>query len=91
VAGTETGSARDIWKRYGAEAQVTKREFDTYFSGASRAVAIRVGAVRSLETPITLAELRRRWPNFAAPQSFRYMEPLEISHLLNGERRALLD
>lgn len=86
----EIGTVEGIWRRRGADAALTRKEFDDYFVGATQAVAIRVGGARRLDTPVPLGELRRRRPMFTAPQTFRYMVPQELSDILNGERQALL-
>lgn len=90
VEGTEVGSPDEIWDRYGEDVGLTRSEFDVYFAEAHRAVAIRVGSARTLPMPLSLAELRRRRPLFTVPQSFRYVAPVELSEILNGERPALL-
>lgn len=86
----ETGTLDGIWSRRGADAALTREEFDDYFAGATQAVAIHVGGARRLETPVSLGELRRRRPTFTAPRTFRYMAPQELSEILNGECEALL-
>lgn len=87
---TVTGAPSAIWESYGARSGLTRREFREYFSGAGIAAAIHVSDARELDEPLTLAELRRRNPAFHVPQSYRYMEPIELSTVLNGERKALL-
>ena len=90
VRAIETGTPDAIWHRHGLDAGLSRPEFDNYFVGADRAVAISVGSARRLETPLDLEELRRRRPTFTAPQTFRYIFPHELSQILNGQRDALL-
>lgn len=90
VEETVVSALDNAWRAFGAEAAVTRREFDDYFAGASTVVAIRVTQPQRLASPITLDELRRRHPAFAPPQSFRYVRPAELSQILNGERNHLL-
>lgn len=90
VTAIDTGTPDGIWGRHGADAALSRQEFDYYFRGASRAVAISVGSARRLETPVDLTELRRRRPTFTAPQTFRYVVPHELRQILNGERDVLL-
>lgn len=90
AAATEVGTPATIWRRVGRAASVSREEFDRYFDGAPRAVAIHVEAVRCLQEPVALAELRRRLPSFRAPQSYRYLQQDEVNGLLNGERQLLV-
>jgi predicted transcriptional regulator len=79
-----------MWSSYRTRSGLTRREYRDYFSGATVAVAINVGAVRQLDEPLPLEELRRRSPTFHVPQSYRFMPTDELGVVLNGERRALL-
>lgn len=82
---TEVGTSSEIWAKYGAESALNRAEFDEYFDGAKQAVAIVPAEIRQLDFPVTLGELRRRYPSFVVPQSFRYVRPTELTQILNGE------
>ena len=69
VTSTEVGSRTALWNSHGKRSGLTRNEYREYFSGASVAVAISVGAVRALDQPLALSELRRRTPAFHVPQS----------------------
>lgn len=90
VLSTTVGSPSAIWASHAAKSGLTRREYRDYFAGATVAVAINVGAIRSLSEPLTLGELRRRNPTFQVPQSYRFMAGEELGLVLNGERRKLL-
>ncbi len=67
----ERASPTDIWKRWGRSAAVSRAEFEAYYAGASRAVAIVVKSAHALSRPIPL----REWGHLVrAPQSFVYVE-----------------
>jgi predicted transcriptional regulator len=57
-------------------------EFDDYFAGTDRAVAITVRTPRRLEVAVPLRVLRHLLLGFQPPQSFRYMSADEAETLL---------
>jgi predicted transcriptional regulator len=89
VASTETDTPRRLWGRVSSHVGISRAEYYDYLAGAPTATAISVESVRRLEAPIALDELRQRYPAFVVPQSFRFVEDMEISQMLNGERRRL--
>ena len=68
-----TGTPGAVWNAESARADVTKEEFDSYFKGATRAVAIELLNATQLSSPITLKEMRERVASFNPPQSFRFL------------------
>jgi predicted transcriptional regulator len=52
---------------------VSKGEYLAYFSGAKLATAIWLRNVEALDRPVTLRQLRNRWPWFRPPQSYCYV------------------
>jgi predicted transcriptional regulator len=81
VERVDIGPQDEIWREHGHATGLTRDEFDRYFAGAGRAVAITVSNVRHLKKPKSLAELRRRWSGFRPPQSFRYLSPSQVAQL----------
>ena len=79
-----------LWKRHQGEIGLSANDFYEYLRGASVGHAIPIADVRSLEEPIPLGELRRRWTRFSAPQTHRFVHPKELGSILNGERDVLL-
>lgn len=61
----------EIWKKFGKTAQITRADFDNYFSGMQQGFALKISNARSFSRPINLTELRDRF-NFEPPQSFLY-------------------
>ncbi len=61
----------DIWKKFGSKAQISRSDFDKYFSGLQEGFALTMTNPKSFTRPIDLAELRERF-GFEPPQSFLY-------------------
>ena len=81
VASVDVGPAADIWPTHGPRTGVTQLEFDRYFDGAARAVAISLRDARRVLRPRTLSELRERLPGFVPPQSFGYLSAEDVDQL----------
>ncbi len=63
-----------IWHEYSKLALVTKDDFDDYFSGVDKGIAIRFKNPRSFSQPLSLADLREKC-GFEPPQSYSYPRP----------------
>ena len=84
LGGQWTESLSAVWRAESARADVTREEFDAYFEGATRAVAIQLLNPVRLDPPVTLNEMRERVPGFNPPQSFSFLrrERLQDAALL---------
>jgi predicted transcriptional regulator len=71
-----------LWRDIKDKAGVTRNEFEDYFNGAKAGVAIHIKDVQELSFPITLSTLRKLWPNFRPPQSYRYVSAGQLSEIL---------
>jgi predicted transcriptional regulator len=69
VDGVENAAPSTLWRRYGGRTSLTRREFDDYFLGCEKGVAIRVGEIHRLPTPVALRTLGDLVP----PQGFAYL------------------
>lgn len=67
-----------LWEKHGSATGVTRREFRSYFEGASEGTAISVRRVVTLSRPVELADLGSPVP----PQSFRYVDNSVATKLL---------
>jgi predicted transcriptional regulator len=65
-------------------AAVSEAEYDAYFRGAARAVAIHLENVVSLYNPITLGDLRGNHESFQPPQSWHFLDETQLSRLFGG-------
>lgn len=72
------GNPKYLWRVAGNESGITKKEFDTYYSGLSLGFAISASKIWQLKHPILLANLKRRWAHFTPPQGYRYIHLEEI-------------
>jgi predicted transcriptional regulator len=61
----------ELWEMFADVGEIGADAFDGYFDGAESGVAIRVGRVSGLSTPIELEELI---PSAVPPQSYRYAD-----------------
>jgi predicted transcriptional regulator len=76
------GTRESIWRMAGQESLLTRREFDRYFIGAERVVALRLKSPLRSPKPLSLASMRHEWPGFHPPRTFRYVD----LRGLNGQR-----
>lgn len=63
-------------------AAVSEAEYDTYFHGAARAVAIHLENVVLLSNPLTLSDLRGRHKSFQPPQSWHFLDEIKLMRLV---------
>ena len=64
----------EIWRVYGKEALIDRKDFESYFTGLSEGVALKFTNVQQLPKQFNLSELRSRF-GFEPPQSFLYAKP----------------
>ncbi|HEY5305207.1 MAG TPA: helix-turn-helix domain-containing protein [Pseudolabrys sp.] len=65
---------KSLWKTYGKMAQISRNDFDDYFSGVSDGFALKIAKAKPFRRPLDLEELRKRF-GFEPPQSFLYATP----------------
>ncbi len=86
VESIESGSLESMWRRVRTAAGVSRAEYLEYFEGAEVAAAIRLSDVTAFDKPMSLSELRERWPWFRPPQSYCFVrasfkEPTRVASL----------
>jgi predicted transcriptional regulator len=82
IEGIQVDGMDETWERHGEETGLNREEFDAYFQGAEQAVAISLRRVHRLAEPRPLDELRSRIVGFRPPQSFRYLDSLQVASLI---------
>lgn len=82
-----SGSPQEIWHTVSELAGVSRKVFDDYYAGQNVAFALEIIDVWEFENPITLQELRSRFPDFVVPQSYRYLKTNERRSFRNLKRR----
>lgn len=71
----EVLSPRTIWKKYGKNICISKKEFDEYTAGRATVAAIGLRNVRPLDRDICLDTMREYEENFQPPQFFSRLHP----------------
>ena len=71
VDGRDVTDPLSLWERYKEVGGIRRKDFNHYFKGAERGIAIRVGRVHRLLKPVGLEELVG---SKRPPQSFRYLD-----------------
>ena len=82
------GTPEEIWTKVSELAHVNKQDFDTYFEGQTVAYAFEVTNVWESPKPVNLNALRSKFPNFAVPQSWRYVRPEEYQFFLEVKKNS---
>lgn len=82
VGKIHVASLNEIWHQHGSQTGITREEYDHYFVGIDRAVAIKLRGIRRLERPRPLDDLKRRLAGFRPPQSYRYLDSCEVAALI---------
>jgi predicted transcriptional regulator len=73
VNSVESGPPLMMWERVQSGAGVSRDEYLRYFAEATVASAIWLSDVTALEDPLSLTQLRERWPWFRPPQSYCFV------------------
>lgn len=82
-----SGSPEEIWSTVSDLAGVTRRTFNAYYAGQNIAFALEIVDAWEYAAPLSLATLRKRFPDFVAPQSYRYAKPNECRSFRNLKRQ----
>ena len=85
VDSVHVAPAAELWNQWGPQTALDRAEFDDYLIGSQSPCANAVRSVMRFESPILLAELRRRHHAFVVPQSYRFIGPDELPNLTNGQ------
>ena len=71
-----------IWDNYHHLLGIDKKRYFEYYEGAGTAIGIVLGQTRKLPKKIPLSVLRKKYPYFSPPQSFRYVPRKPIAFQL---------
>ena len=82
------GRPDDIWGEVNQLARVEKKDFDAYYGDRTVAYALRIEDVWEYRNPIDFETLKRQFPGFVAPQSWRYVRPGERDFFERFERES---
>jgi predicted transcriptional regulator len=81
VGDVTEASPATLWRRFGSVSGLNRHSFMAYFKGASSGVGISVLGTWRAPKSIKLKRLQSAWPNFVAPQSYRYVTPALLRQL----------
>ncbi|MGQ4809988.1 hypothetical protein NKDENANG_03431 [Candidatus Entotheonellaceae bacterium PAL068K] len=88
-----SGTPEEIWNQVSELAKVDKSDFDAYYAGIKIAYALQITDVWEYKNPVSLNTLKKRFPGFVVPQSWRYVCHKEyqsfrrMKHLILNEKR----
>ena len=86
-----SGSPEEVWNNVSEFVGIDKRDFDAYYEGRTIAYALEITEVWEYKSPIDLNTLRKQFPNFVVPQSWRYVRPEEQRFFNNKRDHKLRD
>ena len=86
-----SGSPEEVWNNVSEFVGIDKRDFDAYYEGRTIAYALEITEVWEYKNPIDLNTLRKQFPNFVVPQSWRYVRPEEQRFFNNKRDHKLRD
>ena len=69
------GAPSTIWRAVGSQTSISRKQFDAYFEGTHRAIALHIEDPHLLAVPLGLDAIRELWHGFHPPQTFRYLDP----------------
>lgn len=72
-----SGSPEQVWSEVSCIAGVSRQTYDEYYQGSYIAFAIQILDVWEYENPRSLEDLRKQFPGFVVPQSYRYAKDKE--------------
>lgn len=68
------GHPSTIWRKYGKQTGVSRKDYFEYFSGAKTAHAITIDYTKKLLPILSLEKIREQISNFHPPQFFKRLE-----------------
>ncbi|WP_164496486.1 ASCH domain-containing protein [Streptomyces sp. ADI91-18] len=80
IASVQVATPREVWTTSRTSAGISRREYDEYMSGATRASGLSLEEPVSFEVPVPLASLRATG-SFHPPQSYRYLTDEDVRKL----------
>ncbi|MFC9812698.1 ASCH domain-containing protein [Streptomyces virginiae] len=80
IASVQVATPREVWTTSRTSTGISRREYDEYMSGATRASGLSLEGPVSFEVPVPLASLRATG-SFHPPQSYRYLTDEDVRKL----------
>jgi predicted transcriptional regulator len=80
-----------LWKQVKEHAGLKRKQFNSYYKGASVGVGIFFRNIQIFPQRIELEYLREQLPNIRPPQSYRYLTSIEVSCVESILQCSILD
>ncbi|GAA2357091.1 ASCH domain-containing protein [Streptomyces carpaticus] len=77
IASIHVGSPREVWWEHRARTGISRREYDAYMVGATRASGLTLEDPVPFDEPVPLSALRSAG-TFHPPQSYRYLRSADL-------------
>lgn len=74
-------SPTKIWKTYSNDLGIDYVRFKEYYNGSKKAIGIELTDVIEFEQPLELKDIKETSPEFAPPQTFRYLTKDKLTFL----------
>lgn len=84
-----SGEPEEVWEQVKGLAKVNKKTFDAYYEGCAKAFVLSINDAWKYKHPRCLAMLSERFPDFVAPQSWRYLRDEEYGFFRRLKRVAV--
>lgn len=84
VSKIDEGTPDEIWETLGSAAGVSRKEYNQYYKGANKAVAIHFEQVSCLIRPVDLSQIRSALSGFHPPQTYRYLSSAELQTIISS-------
>lgn len=68
---------KNFWDKYKDNLGISRKEFDSYYQGASIVVGILIKNIKPFEKPVKLERLSKKLSYLRPPQSYRYLNNRE--------------
>lgn len=73
IKSVTVGSPDVMWATADSQAGLSRPEYDKYFEGCAQATFLGLASLVRFTRPVTLSDMRERWPWLRPPQSYRYV------------------
>jgi predicted transcriptional regulator len=83
INSVHVASPKEVWSAHCAQTGITRREYDTYMSGATQASGLMLTDPVSFDEPVSLSALRAGG-TFHPPQSYRYMKSDDLRQVVEA-------
>lgn len=70
-----------LWRQYSNKLGIDKKRYFEYFKDTEVAVGIILNSIDKLDQKLSLDSVRRAIPEFSPPQTFRYLDRLQIKRV----------